>query len=255
MTSAAPHKRLTATSLEAFQHEILRNWATHFGCSPATVQQAGITLLPADKYAGQRLIALWHIGAHTFVEHDPAYTQVLERVVAGLPAGAALTGDTLKQSWGADMIAAHDLGLAHYLYPPDLPPYTPPAPFVLRRLTPTDAAAMAALHAANSPEDVDEGYVEVSHEIAFGCFAGDQLVAAASGYRRTGFMDIGVLTHPEFRRQGLGKATVGALCAWSSQQGLIAQYRCNTTNVSSQGVALALNFRLFFQSESVWLAG
>ncbi len=245
---------MISTSLEAFQHEILRNWAAHFGCSPATVQQVGATLSPADKYAGQRLIALWHIGAHTFVEHDPACTQVLERALVDLPATAPLTGDTLKQRWGADAIAAHDLGLAHYLYPPDLPPYTPPTSFTLRQLTLADAVAMAALHAANSPEDVDEGYVEVSHEIAFGCFAGDQLVAAASGYRRTGFMDIGVLTHPDFRRQGLGKATVGALCAWSSQQCLIAQYRCNATNVSSQGVAQALNFRLFFRSEGIWLA-
>ena len=243
-----------APDLKAFQQEIFRHWTTYFGCPPATVQQAGATLVPADKYAGQRLIALWHIGAHTFVEHDPAYTQALARALADLPATAALTGDTLKQRWGADAIAEHDPGLLHYLYPPDLPPYTPPAPFVLRPLTLADAGAMAALHAANSPEDVDEGYVEVSHESAFGCFAGDQLVAAASGYRRTGFLDIGVLTQPAFRRQGLGKATVGALCAWSSQQGLIAQYRCNATNVSSQGVAQALNFRLFCRSEAVWLA-
>ncbi len=241
-------------SLGEFRQEIFRNWTTHFGCSPTTVQQAGVTLLPADKYAGQRLIALWHIGAHTFAEHDPACTPVLARVLADLPPTAALTGDYLKQIWGADAIAAHDLGLVHYLYPPDLPLCTPPAPFVLRQLTLADTAAMAALHAANSPEDVDEGYVEVSHEIAFGCFAGGQLVAAASGYRRTGFMDIGVLAQPGFRRQGLGKATVGALCAWSGQQGLIAQYRCNATNVSSRSVAQALNFRLFFRSEGLWLA-
>lgn len=245
---------MTSTSLEAFQQEIFRNWTAHFFCSPATVQQAGTTLLPADKYAGQRLIALWLIGAHTFAEYDPAYTQVLERVLADLPATAALTGDTLKQCWGAGVIAAHDLGLAHYLYPPDLPPYTPPAPFVLRQLTLADAAAMAALHAANSPEDVDEGYVEVSHEIAFGCFAGDQLVAAASGYRRTGFMDIGVLTQPGFRRQGLGKAVVGALCAWSRAQGCIAQYRCNAANTGSARLARALNFRLVCRSEGIWLA-
>lgn len=245
---------MNSASLEAFQQEILQNWAAHFGCSLATLQQAGTTLLPADKYAGQRLIALWHIGAHTFAEHDPACTQDLERVLADLPATAALTGDTLKQSWGADAIAAQDLGLAHYLYPPDLPPYTPPAPFVLRQLTLADAGTMAALHAANSPKDVDEGYVEVSHEIAFGCFAGDQLVAAASGYRRTGFMDVGVLTHPEFRRHGLGKATVGALCAWSRAQGCIAQYRCNVANTGSSRLARALNFRLFCRSEGVWLA-
>jgi len=49
-----------------------------------------------------------------------------------------------------------------------------------------DSDLMQALHEANSPEDVDEGFVEVNHQIVFGCFAGKQLVAAASGYERTG---------------------------------------------------------------------
>ncbi|MGE5602127.1 MAG: GNAT family N-acetyltransferase, partial [Nitrososphaerales archaeon] len=86
-----------------------------------------------------------------------------------------------------------------------------------------------------------------------GCFADGRLLAASSGYRRAGFMDLGVLTHPGFRGQGLGKAVAGALCAWCAEQGVIAQYRCNTTNAASQALARALNFRLFFHSESLWL--
>jgi hypothetical protein len=35
---------------------------------------------------------------------------------------------------------------------------------------------------------------------------------------------------------------------------VIAQYRCNTTNKALHALAKALNFRLFFHSESLWLA-
>jgi len=113
---------------------------------------------------------------------------------------------------------------------------------------------MQALHNACSPDEVDEGFVEVTHEIAFGCFCGETLAAAASGYTRTGFMDIGVLTHPAHRRHGLGRAVVGALADWSSAAaGAIPQYRCRGANLASRRVAESLNFRLYSQSEAVWL--
>jgi len=238
---------------EAFEQAILQNWATHYRCPVETLLQPGSTLLPAKRYAGDRVIVLWHIAEHTFVEFDPAYAAVLEGIAAGLPAGTALGAGDLLVRLGAPAFEGRDVNLIHYLYPPDLPDCAPPAPFQLRRLTQADAGAMQALHDANTPEDVDDGYVEVSHEMAFGCFSGDTLAAAASGYRRAGFVDIGVLTHPAFRRMGLGKAVTGAICAWSTANGLIAQYRCNTTNAGSEALARTLGFRLYFHSESLWL--
>ena len=175
-------------------------------------------------------------------------------MLAQHPAGASLSGDDLQRAWGDGMIASRDTGLVHYLFPADYRPCPAPPPFTLRQLTPADAAAMALLHQACPPEDVDEGYVEVDHEIAAGCFAGDQLVAAASGYTRAGFMDLGVLTHPAYRRLGLGKAAVGALCEWTLAREMIPQYRCNVNNIGSHGVAKGLNFRLHFRQESLWMA-
>ena len=238
------------TTFERLIHE---NWATYFGCSVDITEHSGTTLLPESKYDGDKIIALWHIGKHTFVQLDPAFFHKLDTLVKELPAHTSLTGEQIENAWGKDSITSRDIGLTYYLFPPDLPNYQPSAPFTLRQLTEADADHVAALHAANTPEDVDEAYIEVTHEIAFGCFHGEQLVAAASGYERTGFLDLGVLTHPEFRKKGLGKAVVGAACDWANQKGMIAQYRHNALNTSSKNVAESLNFRKYFSSEGIFL--
>lgn len=238
---------------ELFDEVIYKNWADHFGCSAAMIHQSGTTILPLERYGGEKVIVLWHIGRHTFVQSDPGYTTQLEDLIRQLPTATALQGDNIHLAWGEAAISTLDKGLVFYLYPADLPVYAPAAPFMVRRLTEADGGPMQSLHAASSPEDVDEGFVEVDHQIVFGCFNDDQLVAAASGYERAGFMDIGVLTHPGFRRRGLGQAAVGAICEWSPANGYIAQYRCNERNLGSRGIAEGLNFKQYFKSEAIWL--
>lgn len=66
-------------------------------------------------------------------------------------------------------------------------------------------------------------------------------------------MDIGALTHSAFRRKGLGKAVVGALCAWAIENGYIAQYRYNVENTASARVAQSLNFKLYAEEETLWM--
>ncbi len=236
-----------------FGQAIYENWAGHFGSPLATFQRSGTSILPLEKYTGDKVLVFWHIGMHTFVQLDPDYTEQVERVLSELPEGTALDGDALRRAWGQAAIGSHDRGLVYYLYPEELPDYHPPIPFVLRQLSAADGGLMQALHGANSPEDVEEGFVEVNHQVVFGCLVGGQLVAAASGYERAGFMDIGVLTHPKFRRKGLGRAVVGAICDWSQGNGFIAQYRCNEQNFASRGVAEGLNFKRYFSSESLWM--
>jgi predicted GNAT family acetyltransferase len=63
-----------------------------------------------------------------------------------------------------------------------------------------------------------------------------------------------VITHPAYRRQGLGKLVVAALARWAIEQGRIAQYRANTTNPVSLALAASLGFKLYFNSEALWFA-
>jgi RimJ/RimL family protein N-acetyltransferase len=246
-----------------FEQIIYKNWAARFDADvdapldADALRRPATHLLPKEAYNDTRALHIWYIGRRAFVRLDPAYTDALREVLETLPPGAILTGDVLQATWGAERIERRAWSLAHYLYPPKFTPYQAASPFYVRQLTAEDAAAMAALKQACAPDDVETADIEVDHEIAFGCFVDEteapQLVAAASGYWFTGFMDIGVLTHPGFRRRGLGKAAVSALCEWCIAHDVIAQYRCDVDNVGSHNIAQGLNFTLYFKHESIWL--
>lgn len=239
--------------MQDFEEIIFNNWANHFGCSTSTLKHSGTTLLSDKKYAKQRVIILWHIGRHTFALFDPSYTELLKDILVRLPVDTSLSGDNIQQVLGVSSIESHDIGLLHYLSPSDRLDVPTPPSFTVRELGLTDPEYISALHSHCTPEEVDEGYVEIDHEIVFGCFHEHELVSASSGYRMAGFMDIGVLTHPKFRNLGLGRVVVGALCTWAIAHNIIAQYRCDVQNTGSLNLARSLKFRHYFRSESIVL--
>ena len=241
--------------MQDFEETIINNWANHFQCSASIIKQGGTTLLPDEKYANQNMIILWHIDKHTFTLFDPSYTRLLKDIIVRLPVDTSLSGDEIRQALGVSSIAYHDFGLIYYLLPFDLPNLTTPHNFNVRQLSLSDEAYLSVLHSNCAPEEVDDGFVEINHEIVFGCFHDSELVSVASGYRMAGFMDIGVLTHTNFRKLGLGKVVVGAICTWAIAHNIIAQYRSNIHNTGSLGVARSLNFRHYFGSESIVVAG
>jgi hypothetical protein len=236
-----------------FEQTIYRNWASHFGQAAEIIGQPGTTLLHEEKFRGGKWIALWYVGKHTFVQLDPDFMDITRNAVAQFPARESLTADALASILGAGQIKDRDKGLVLYLYPDDLPRYAPPAPYVIRPLTLADAGALVALKGFITSAEVDEAFVEINHRIVFGCFSGKQMVAAASGYERMGFMDVGVLTHSAFRRKGLGKAVVCALCAWAIKNGYIAQYHHDVENIASARIAKSLNFKLYAEGETLWM--
>lgn len=236
---------------QGFEEIIINNWATRFQCSVSTIRQNGTTLLPDEKYANQNLVILWHIGKHSFALFDPSNATLLKDIISRLPDNTSLSGDNIQQALGVNAISSHEINLIHYLPPSDLPALVTPHSFHVRELAAPDQAYLSALRNNCSPREVSNGYVDLDHEIAFGCFQDNELVSAASGYRMAGFMNIAVLTHSNFRKLGLGRLVVGTLCKWAVAHNIIAQYRCNIHNTGSLGVARSLNFRPYFRSENL----
>ena len=76
----------------------------------------------------------------------------------------------------------------------------------------TDKSYLDQLKASCTQGELDEADIDIDNELVVGCFQGDTLVAVASMYTVwQAFADIGVLTHPQFRKQSLGAAATAAI--------------------------------------------
>ncbi|MGO1199667.1 MAG: GNAT family N-acetyltransferase [Dermabacteraceae bacterium] len=116
-----------------------------------------------------------------------------------------------------------------------------------RELTAADADAFDAFTALAPEGDLDEAFVELDHWLVVGTFRQQQLVSVSSMYPwgETAVADLGVITLPTFRGQGLGRATVRAISAAALSRGYEPQYRCDLDNAPSAALARAAGFARF----------
>lgn len=248
----------------AFEEEVYQRWAEHWHCSPELFGVAGASFRLRNNQGGTPAIHLSTICKHTFIEHAPAHGDHLAQIVGALPSGSVINATAVAEGWAGQAGTPHAVetitnGLIFHLFPLDLPERHLPGSFALRRLTHSDDEQMGLLADAASVEEVSEAYVSVKHEMACGVFQlrgqGETpvLVTAASAYERAGFVDPGVLTHPDFRGRGFGSAAIHAICQWAIRQKRAMQYRCDQENAASMGLARRLGFRQFVVQDSIWL--
>lgn len=116
-----------------------------------------------------------------------------------------------------------------------------------RELTAADADAFAEFTAAAPEDDLDEAYVELDHWLVVGTFREQQLVSVSSMYPwgESTIADLGVITLPQFRGQGLGRETVRAISAAALERGYEPQYRCDLDNAPSAALARSAGFARF----------
>ncbi|MGY5319802.1 GNAT family N-acetyltransferase [Neomicrococcus lactis] len=158
-------------------------------------------------------------------------------------------------------ITLHEADYVFYIALADQAAYSNESPLTeTRKLTAEDAVAFAQFQQANTEDDLDEAEVSLDDLLVYGTFRGDRLVSVASMYTwpasREGSViaDIGVITDPNFRGQGLGALTVRGLSREALSQGLEPQYRCNLENTGSKRVAESAGFTLYAQWQALDLS-
>lgn len=244
---------------DAYEARVYQAWADYWACDPAFFARPGTSLRPHTVQHSSPGVHVWTIQRRVFIEYDPGRAGQLGQIIEQIPGSVMVTADLLARHWRRQEIDAISYGLIFHLYPADLPERHLPGGFALRRLTHSDDEQVRQLEEAVSVEEVSEAYVSVEHEMACGVFQlrgqGETpvLVSAASAYERAGFVDPGVLTHPDFRGRGFGSAAVHALCQWAIRQERIMQYRCNRENAASMGLARRLGFTQYVVQDSIWL--
>lgn len=114
-----------------------------------------------------------------------------------------------------------------------------------RELTAADAPLFEEFTRAAPEDELDEAFVELDHWLVVGTVVEGRLESASSMYPwgETRFADLGVITLPEQRGQGLGRATVRGISAAALDRGYEPQYRCQVENTSSIALAESAGFR------------
>ena len=245
--------RTAGGKAERFEDQVDLTWSSHFGCAPEDLDRAGTTLVPLERLSGSGAIHLVHLRARVFAEIDLGLEGDVRALLDREGRGTALTGSIIRESPLAVHFRAHDHGFIFHLDPDRLIVRAPAPPVRMRALTEADRDAMQALFDRCQADEVDDAYVEAGHEIAWGCFVGERMIACGSGYRRHGFIDLGVLTDPDFRGRRLAPAIVGVLSQRCADRGALAMYRCDETNSASRRVAEQAGFALCFTTESLRL--
>lgn len=117
----------------------------------------------------------------------------------------------------------------------------------IRRLDDKDAAAFSAFCDEIDEDELDNAYVELDHWAVYGLFVREHLVCAASLYpwEDSKLLDLGVVTHPGVRSQGLARALVAEIDTQMRQQGYVLQYRTQADNSASIRLAESLGLRFY----------
>ena len=238
----------TTASLEA----VTAFWAGHLGCAKAQLTRPATSVVRnGPQLAGYR-------GATVLLRPPACVAAVpgdwLERVAGAVghrPPSEVFQVAALRQVFGAAVERVVGPAWLGYADASD----DRPAPTKgTRRLTEQDLPELRRLAAACGPTAWEHSGIDPARPPVFGCFAGSTL-AAAGMLERWGdrLLQVGIVTHPDHRGRGYGKAVVSAMTAHGLATGGILQYRTLQANRPSVGIARSLGFQRFALTLSIRL--
>lgn len=227
-------------------------WAARLGCASDDLGGARIVVVPhgtalAD-YRGA--FALLRGAACIVSVPAPEVAEATEALRACVPADV-YGHDALAHAFAprvAAIIGPAWLGYTNTanVHPADLTG--------TRRLTKHDMAALHTLELACDQTEWEHSSIESAHDTLFGCFQGEELVAAGTCSRREGAIrDVGIVTHPARRGRGFGRAVVAAMTVFGVADGCIMQYRTLQANTPSLRIARSLGYHDYARTIAVRL--
>jgi len=222
------------------KQRIYQHLAEHFKLPMENAHQPGTTIMQDEGRETSASQIIWTLDEHVIVRCNPQFARQFEAIIeAGEALSLAKITDTLNVESG-------DEGNLYSITAADFIPHD--CAYPIRQLTQDDAEAFANFHANCSEQDKEYGEVGLNDEVIFGALDGGRIIAAASTFEWYGFVDFGVLTDPDYRGQGAGKAVVAAITKHYLQNETDTRmliYRHDTSNIGSGKIATAIGWQRF----------
>jgi GNAT superfamily N-acetyltransferase len=229
-------------------------WASFLGCVPAQLDAPGTWVGPhADAgLADYRGVYLLRRGESCVVSVPVPLLSTVTAQLAGLPATSSFDSALLRQLFGDAIERIVGPAWQGYLQADDFMPAAQPN---VRQLTAADDSALRALAEACDGQEWEHSGIGGAEQVVFGAFVGDRLVAAGMGEPLAAtLLHIGIITHPNHRGQGYGRAVVGDISAYGLALGLVPRYQTLAANTPSVAIARALGFTHYATTLAVRLS-
>jgi GNAT superfamily N-acetyltransferase len=218
--------------------------------APGAFQGPGCTIAPGGSAGEAGRVSVVQFGDATAVVVPPAMVSRFSDLVASRP-GCDLTDSASVENLVGPV--AGFLGPATLAYADD-------ACFQPREvqgitMVPAGNDAVLGLTEACRAEDTEESAIaRVTSPVSV--IQHDGKVVAACGYEvwAASLAHIGVLTHPQWRGQGLATGVASSCVAQALQARLVAQWRARCTLTASRRIARSLGFVELGRQLSFWLA-
>ena len=216
-------------------------------CDPAVLDRPGVSVKGHPARAESRVTAGYQFDKHFVITCDPAAEAMLRAATVDMEPTLNAWHE-VSVSHGGELLGAGKMKLLESteVSRPGLP-----SGFVCQSLTPTDPnslAAIAALVDDCSDDDLEEAELEIDDldEVIEVVLAPSGAIAAYGSSRdfdlADGFGDIGVITHPNHRGEGLGTAVVQSLIHRQRVDRIEPLYRCDPNNIGSMKLSARLGF-------------
>lgn len=226
-------------------------WAEFFGIAPQRWSEAGVLFRP---HAGLDYQGLWCFRRlrRVVVSAPSAWITALEKRWRDWSPDWLLDPDRVQASLGEQCERCIGPAFQGCVEPQSFRLVVAPS---VRALNPGDHQTVDRFrHVCGEAAWADSG-LEQAEVMRFAWFDGDR-ITAMSALRGRGKLvgDVCVLTHPECRSMGRGRAVVSATVKRAVEGGHLVLYQTLESNVAAVGLALGLGLRRYANHVAVRLA-
>jgi GNAT superfamily N-acetyltransferase len=227
-------------------------WASFLGCTPQQLKASGMRVVPHAGLKDYR-------GVYLFRRN--------ESCIVSVP--ATLLSSATSQWNGQDAATSFDITRLRRFFGDAIERIVGPAwqGFTwagafrpaeqegVHLLTAEDAPALQRLADACGEQAWQHSGIGGADQMVFGVYRGDMIVGAGMGEPRAAtLLHIGIITHPDYRGRGYGRAVVSSITAHGLEIGLVPWYQTLAANTPSVAIARALSFSQYAETLAVRLS-
>ncbi len=199
-----------------------------------------VLIIPNDTMGPVDPVALWRADDRIVIDVLPA---LQERAIKANITPELSDREIAKRLLGNERFALYRGVITYTEVPVNQPPCCEKGS--LRLLTRKDKKALEKMKMTCSEPELAHGQVAIDDDLVVGVFHEDELVGAASlWFWGDHIADIGVITGPKYRSNGVASVAIADVCNRALAMGRTPIFRCDDDNIVSVKLALALGFEV-----------